>query len=155
MLNGSVAIIALAAAVGFEKHYKKDMIEDGESQIKTMQLKKRVKLGLFGFAALVLVPLVLKLISNNTASSSFTARVGEASSNIRSAANHYPPRNPQDDFSARVSAAANRLRRQIADSSCSMDMPSSSMCRRDMPESASSLAAQASAEIQKFMDENS
>ena len=154
VMNGSVAVLALAAGVGFEKYYNKNMIEDGESEIKTMQLKKRVKLGLFGFAALVLVPLVLKLLSNKTASSSFDARVGQASSNIRSSANHYPPR-AHDDFSARVSAAAKRLREQIADSSCSMRTPpSSSMCGIP-PESASSLAAQASAEISKFISENS
>ena len=158
MVNGSVALVALATAVWFDKHYKKDVEEDSVAQEKTMKMKKYVKLGSIAIALLVVVPLVMKLLGRGTASSSFSSRLGEASSNIRSSSNHSSMHD--DDFSSRVSAAAKRLREQIAESSMepmsSMDMDMSSMepMSSAVPESASSLAAQASAEISKFIHEN-
>lgn len=157
-----VALAVVAGAAGFyefkmskmEETLDEEVTPDGETV--TEEKPKAPKWKRYGLLALVSIMIVHILIgrmaSRPSPSSSFEARMSSAATDLRKTLEDTPDVSPMveqphttPDFQTRVADAAKRLREQIAQTST-----------KPSPESsASSMAAQASAEISKFISENS
>lgn len=157
MSPSPIVPIALVSSLGalfyVDKQYKKlksDVGADPDMDGK-FQMKKKMRLGLMGFAVVLCLAMVYDMISAKRATSSFENRVAHAANTLRSSMNFRGNPTPaRDDFSSRVSKAAADLRKQIASSSAEFSPSSSSK-----PMAASELAAKASAEISQFIADNS
>lgn len=158
MASSPLVPIALVSSLGalfyVDKQYKKlkgDMDVTGKEP-KGLGKKKKLRLGLVGFAVVLCLVMIYNKINDNRARSSFESRVAKAASSLRSSLGsscnmsgrpkssmNYGAPKSSNEFSARVSEAAADLRRQIAET----------------PTHSSALAAKASAEISQFIANNS
>lgn len=151
--------IALVASLGglfyVDKQCKK---LQGDTDKTGLEKKKKLRLGLAGFAVVLCLVMIYDKINHSRARSSFESRVAKAASSLRSSLgsssscmsgrprssmNYSGVPKSSNDFSARVSEAAADLRRQIAQTPV------------QTPRSSSALAAKASAEISQFIANNS
>lgn len=123
--------------------------EGGEMPPKKMMMSKLTKYGPYVLILLLIIPLIVGQMKKGP-SSSFQARVASAASELRDSLDENTPAVSEGDFQARVSEAARKLREEISNK---RDATSSASLSGGV--SASSLAAQASAEISKFIADNS
>jgi len=143
-LSGSILVASIiVTAVWYQVNIATSTADEEVPEWKTQ--------GFYVLAAvsvLLTVPVVWGLFTQSRAGSSFSASMANASSNLRESLEEGEMPASQD-FEARVSAAASKLREQIGKSSATVvDYPV------HQP-TASSLAAQASAEIDRFIADNS
>lgn len=152
-LNLSVLLASLLVAAVYQQVCMKRSSEEGD---ETPQWKKYVMYSLVASTAILAIPVVYGLLypskAPSSSSSSFEERVVAASNSLRQSLDEQPRgmdiETSSDQFQERVRDAAEKLRSQIAASPpAAPSMP--------QEESASSLAAQASAEISRFIEENS
>lgn len=154
-LNLSVLIASLLVVAVYQQVCMKSSSGDDE---ETPKWKKYVMYSLVGSTALLAIPVVYgvlypkKSASALPSVSSFEERVAEASNSLRQSLEE--PKGMDidtpstEEFQKRVNDAAEALRAQIAASPpAAPSMPKE--------QTASSLAAQASAEISRFIEENS
>ena len=144
-LNGSVLLASIiVTAVWYQVNLAEPLAEGEVAPAWKSQ-------GLYVLAAVTLllsVPVVWGMVAPSTGSD-FNTRIAEASSNLRESLEEASP--ASQDFETRVSEAASKLREQIGKSSATVvDYPT-----HDLEPTASSLAAQASAEIDRFIADNS
>lgn len=142
-VNGSVLIASIIATAVWYQLNLANLVEGEEVPAWKTQ-------GLYAMAALsviLTIPIVWGMVSPSS-DSSFNTRIAEASSNLRESLEESSAP-ASEDFEARVTEAAAKLREQIGKSSATVvDYPVHEP-------SASSLAAQASAEIDRFIADNS
>lgn len=154
-LNLSVLLSSfIVAAVYQQVCMKRDSEEGDEETPQVPQWKKYVMYSLMASTTLLAIPVVYGLLypkkpaSAFPSASSFGERVAEASNSLSQSLEEQTDASPSDDFQKRVQDAANKLRSQIAGSP-----PADPVMPKK--ETASSLAAQASAEINRFIEDNS
>ena len=147
--NLKLNVAALAIAVTATAYLKmrkpmKSLEEETETETKPMPKPMAMvhKYGPYVLVIFLLIPILVGIM-NKTPASSFQARVASAASELRDQIEGTPV--IEGDFQQRVSEAARKLREEIANKKNIVESG----------ESASSLAAQASAEISKFISENS
>ena len=161
--TGNVIALALAmGAAGFYEYKLSKMemvidepVEGEEEVIVERTTPKWKRYGLLAIVCVIIVHIIIGRMSSPSSSfeptSSFEARMSSAASDLRKTLEDSPDVSPMvksdtvPDFQTRVADAAKRLREQIAQTSTKPSHESS----------ASSMAAQASAEISKFISENS
>lgn len=153
--NPKINLAALAIAVSATAYLKlrKPLQEMEGEEVEEMPKPRMMsilkKYGPFVIIILLVIPLLVGQMKNSP-SSSFQARVSTAASELRDSLNESVSPVSESDFQERVSEAARKLREEIASK---RDATSSSALSGGP--TASSLAAQASAEISKFIADNS
>lgn len=154
-LNLAAIAIAVSATAYFKMRKPKTQVESeaevvalGEGDMKPKMMHMFNKYGPYVLIILLVVPLIVGQM-NKGPSSSFQARVSSAASELRDSLNETYSPVSEGDFQQRVSEAARKLREEISNK---RDATSSAQLGG---QSASSLAAQASAEISQFIADNS
>lgn len=149
-----VALTIVAGAAGFyefkmSKMEDTPLLEEETPEGETPKAPKWKRYALLAIVSVMIVHIIIgRMASRPSPSSSFEARMSSAAADLRKTLDDTPDVSPmvaQPDFQTRVAEAAKRLREQIAQTSTKPAQEST----------ASSMAAQASAEISKFISENS
>ena len=153
----NLASIAIAvSATAYFKMRKPKPVQDETETLETLgegkpMMSMLTKYGPYVLILLLVIPLIVGQM-NKSPSSSFQARVASAASELRDSLEESSVSPVSEgDFQERVSEAARKLREEISNK---RDV-SSSASLSGGAKSASSLAAQASAEISRFIADNS
>lgn len=150
----SLVIAVIVATAVYNSKYppvpKEEVTEGSEETTKMSPPPMFKKYAPLVVVVALLIPVIVQQFKK-TPSSSFQARVASAASELRESLDNVPSETPtlnESDFQSRVSEAARKLREEISNKTV---VPSSSSAVK----SSSNLAAQASAEIEQFIQENS
>ena len=149
----SLVIAVIVATAVYNSKYPpvpKEVTEGSEETTKMSPPPMFKKYAPLVVVVALLIPVIVQQFKK-TPSSSFQARVASAASELRESLDNVPSETPtlnESDFQSRVSEAARKLREEISNKTV---VPSSSSAVK----SSSNLAAQASAEIEQFIQENS